>query len=155
LQNLVIALVLIALALLVAGVFVFHQFGPDLGLTPLPEMESRTPEPDDPMVQVTVGGDPKIDEINEEARQAMSLERIRESIEQQPGIIPPSERETMDDQRRIAHVVRKGETLTSLARDYLGDGRLAQKILEANPSLLRPEDLQEGQKILIPMREAR
>ena len=84
LQNLVIALVLIALALLVAGVFVLHQFGPDLGLTPLPDVESKAPEPDDPMVQVTVGGDPKIDEINEEARQAMSLERIREPSNSSP-----------------------------------------------------------------------
>jgi nucleoid-associated protein YgaU len=154
-QNLVIALVLIALALLVAGVFVFHEFGPDMGLTPLPDMEVKAPDADDPMVQITVGGDPKLEEINESAKREMSVDHIRDMIEQQSGSVLPSERETMDDRKRFEHVVRKGETLTSLAREYLGDERLWQRIMDANRSLLRPEDLHEGQKIVIPLREAR
>ena len=108
------------------------------------------------MVQVTVGGDPKLDEINEEAQSgdvARAHPRGHRAAARARSRRPSGE--TIDEQRRIEHVVRKGETLTSIARDYLGDGRLAQKILEANRSLLRPEDLREGQTILIPMREAR
>jgi nucleoid-associated protein YgaU len=155
-QNLTIALVLIGLALLVGAVFVLHQFGPDIGLTPpLPDMDVKAPEEEETL-QVTVGGNNKLaDEIVEDAKKRLSFEHIQEEVENQTGAIRPSERRTMDEKHRIEHVVRKGETLSSIAREYLGDDKLWQEILDANKSLARPEDLREGQTILIPLREAR
>ena len=154
-QNLTIALVLIGLALLVGAVFVLHQFGPDLGLSPLPDVSVKAPEEDNTL-EVTVGGGSKVaDEINEDARLRLSEQFVREQISAIPGEIPASERRNMDEKRRVEHVVKKGETLSTLARDYLNDDKLWHAILDANPSLLRPEDLREGQTILIPMREAR
>jgi nucleoid-associated protein YgaU len=85
----------------------------------------------------------------------MSLDHIRELIDHQPATLTPKERETMDERKRFRHVVRRGETLSSLAREYLGDEKLWQAILDANPTLVRPEDLREGQTVLIPTREAK
>jgi nucleoid-associated protein YgaU len=154
-QNLTIALVLIGLALLVGVVFILHQFGPDLGLTPLPDVSTK-PLEEENVLEVTVGGGSKVaEEINEDARRRLSEQYLREKIAAIPGAIPASERKTRDEKGRIEHVVKKGETLSTLAREYLGDEKLWPAILEANPSLLRPEDLREGQTVLIPMREAR
>lgn len=154
-QNLTIAIVLIGLALLVAAVFVLNQFGSDLGLSPLPNVELKPPEEEEPTLQITVGGNKDAEEINEEARKALSLEHMREVIMNQPGSVPQSERRTMDERRQIEHVVKRGETLSGIAREYLGDEKLWEKILDANPTLQRPEDLREGKTILIPLREAR
>jgi nucleoid-associated protein YgaU len=155
-QNLVIGIVLIVLALLVVGVFAFHQFGPDIGFAPPPELGAPQPDDEESSLQVTVGGDnPKEDELNEAARRAVSMDHARQLVEQQPGGPTPSERRTLDEKRRIEHVVKKGETLRGLAREYLNDERLYQAILDANPSLGRPEDLREGQTILIPLKEAK
>jgi nucleoid-associated protein YgaU len=85
----------------------------------------------------------------------MSLEHIRKAIEEQPSTLTRRERETLDGRGRFEHVVKKGETLSSLAREYLGDASRWPAILDANPALVRPEDLREGQAVLIPTREAR
>jgi nucleoid-associated protein YgaU len=155
LQNLVIGIVLIALALLVGAVIVFHHFGPDLAVTPLPDMEIKSHDPDEPTLQVTVGGDERAEELQKEARRVLSIDHARELVEQQTGVMTPSERLSLDSQRRFQHVVKKGETLRGLAREYLGDERLWETILEANRSLTRPEDLAEGQTIVIPLKDAK
>jgi nucleoid-associated protein YgaU len=157
LQNLVIGIVLIVLALLVAAVFAFHQFGPDIGLTPPPELAIHEPDGgEDSTLQVTVGGgNPKAEELHDAAQHAISMDHAREIVEQQSGILTPSEKRTLDEKRTFQHVVKKGETLRGLAREYLNDERLWQAILDANKSLTRPEDLQEGQTILIPLKDAK
>jgi nucleoid-associated protein YgaU len=156
LQNLVIGIVLIVLALLVLAVFAFHQFGPDIGFAPPPELAVRQPDSEESSLQVVVGGgNPKADEFNEAAQKALTMDHAREIVEQQPGGPTPSERRTLDEKHRIEHVVKKGETLSSLARAYLNDERLWQAILDANRSLTRPEDLHEGQTIVIPLKEAK
>jgi nucleoid-associated protein YgaU len=48
------------------------------------------------------------------------------------------------------YTVQKGDTLTSIAEDQLGDGRLWKKIWEANKEIKDPRDLREGQVITIP-----
>jgi len=49
------------------------------------------------------------------------------------------------------HRVRKGETLSALAKRYLGDSNRFLEIFEANRDLLRnPNDLQAGMEIRIP-----
>jgi nucleoid-associated protein YgaU len=155
LQNLVVGLVLIALALLVGAVFLFHQFGPDLTLTPLPDMELKAPEGDEPTLQITVGGNPAAEEARKEAERILSPDYARELVEKQTALPTATERKTLDEERRFEHVVKRGETLISLAREYLGDERLWPAILEANRTLTRPEDLSEGQRILIPLKEAK
>ncbi len=47
------------------------------------------------------------------------------------------------------HVVKKGETLYSLARQRYGDGKQWQKIASANPGV-SPNALKVGQTIVIP-----
>jgi 5'-nucleotidase len=46
-------------------------------------------------------------------------------------------------------VVRKGDTLWSLAEEYLGSGRRWQEIAEANPSV-NPNKLLVGMQLKIP-----
>lgn len=49
------------------------------------------------------------------------------------------------------HVVKTGDTLTTLARQYYGDGRKWGLILEANrDTLSAPEKLHLGQRLIIP-----
>ena len=47
------------------------------------------------------------------------------------------------------HVIRKGDTYWSIARQYYGDGRRAQDIAQANPSLV-PTKLPVGKEIILP-----
>ena len=49
------------------------------------------------------------------------------------------------------HVVRKGDTLWSLAARHLGSGRRWREIVDANPGI-RPERLVIGQTLRIPAR---
>lgn len=156
-QNLVIGVVLIGLALLAGAVLLFHVLGPDLRITPLPNVELREPETNDiATVQVIVGGeDPRTEVIVEESRRRMSPEAIRDQIENSQAPLTAEERASLDVRGRLPYVVRKGDTLSALARRYLGDETLWRAILDANPHLTRPEDLREGQTVLIPMREAR
>jgi prophage tail gpP-like protein len=48
------------------------------------------------------------------------------------------------------HTVSLGDTLTSIAIIYYGDGRKYKDILEANPSISDPNDLQIGSVLIIP-----
>ncbi len=49
------------------------------------------------------------------------------------------------------YTVQRGDTLSSIAEDHLGDARLWKKIFEANKDTLKePSDLKTGQVILIP-----
>lgn len=47
------------------------------------------------------------------------------------------------------HVVRKGDTMWSLARQYLGDPRQWKRIARANPGI-KHDDIPIGTKLLIP-----
>lgn len=49
----------------------------------------------------------------------------------------------------ITHVIRKGDTLWSLARQYYGDPRRWTDIRDANPGL-NPNAMRVGQQIVIP-----
>ncbi len=60
----------------------------------------------------------------------------------EPERIPPPPTKTV-------HVVRKGDTLWSLAVKYLGSGRRWKDIRDANPGI-DPKKLLVGQKLVIP-----
>jgi len=49
----------------------------------------------------------------------------------------------------VVHTVQKGDTLWSLAKQYLGDGKRYKEIVDANPGLT-PEKLAAGMQIHIP-----
>jgi nucleoid-associated protein YgaU len=51
------------------------------------------------------------------------------------------------------HVVAEGDTLSSLAEQYLGDRSLWPRIKEANPDLTNPDVLLVGQTLVIPPKE--
>lgn len=49
------------------------------------------------------------------------------------------------------HIVRKGDTLWSLARGYYGDGNHWRRILKANPGLKDQQSLEPGERLAIPL----
>ncbi len=51
------------------------------------------------------------------------------------------------------HVVGEGDTLSSIAEQYLGDRSLWPRIKEANPELTNPDVLLVGQTLVIPPKE--
>jgi LysM repeat protein len=53
----------------------------------------------------------------------------------------------------LTHVVRRGETLSSISRKYYGDARRWDRIVAAN-SLVNPDRLREGQELVIPVGDA-
>lgn len=59
--------------------------------------------------------------------------------------------ETATRNGTITHTVTKTDTLWSLSKQYLGDPRRWQEIVNANPGL-NPSQLKVGQKIVIPKR---
>jgi nucleoid-associated protein YgaU len=49
------------------------------------------------------------------------------------------------------YVVKKGDTLSKIAREYYGDANLYPQIFEANRDVLKdPDKIQVGQKLRIP-----
>jgi nucleoid-associated protein YgaU len=49
------------------------------------------------------------------------------------------------------YVVKKGDTLSKIAKDYYGDAQLYAQIFEANRDVLKdPNKIQVGQKLRIP-----
>jgi len=51
----------------------------------------------------------------------------------------------------LLHIVRSGETLSDIARDYLGSGRHWPTLLDANRQVLtHPDKIRPGMKIIIP-----
>ncbi len=49
------------------------------------------------------------------------------------------------------YVVKKGDTLSKIAREYYGDANLYPQIFEANRDILKdPNKIQVGQKLRIP-----
>lgn len=66
---------------------------------------------------------------------------------------PPARGESRSDSSggRRTHVVREGETLSSLAAKYLGSSARFHEIYEANRDVLRsPNDLRDGVTLVIP-----
>jgi len=49
----------------------------------------------------------------------------------------------------VDYTIQKGDTLWSIAKKHLGDGKRWKDIVAANPGL-KPEKLKVGQKIVIP-----
>lgn len=155
-QNLVLGILLLVLATLVAGAFLFDQFGPKLTSDPPPNLEVEEVDNTENRVVVAIGDQPPNPGApTRRPTQDGSMDWIKDLVENQPGAVPTEELRTMDPRGTIKHVVRRGETLASLARNYLGDAELWQRIMDVNSTLTRPQDLREGQVILIPLREAR
>jgi len=50
----------------------------------------------------------------------------------------------------VIHVVKPGETFSSIAKKYFGDGNKYYKLLKANPKL-NPRKLRPGMKLLVPL----
>ena len=53
------------------------------------------------------------------------------------------------------YAVREGDTLTSIARDWFGDGSKWDLIVAATPSLTNPNKLRIGQTLRLPPKDAR
>jgi nucleoid-associated protein YgaU len=84
--------------------------------------------------------------------------------------LPPDEKSGLDDPwqgmsraeiemalvgQDYSYSARSGDTVEGLARKYLGDERLKEAILEANPHLREDEKVATGDVIVIPLRERR
>ncbi|HYC76524.1 MAG TPA: LysM peptidoglycan-binding domain-containing protein [Planctomycetota bacterium] len=144
-QNLLTGVFLLALAALAASVLVFHQFGPPLS-DPLPPSMEADPLDDDAPGDVITG-------YVGHVRNPADPEPEAEPEPPTPPT-PPSAIKRLDP-RHISVTVKRGQTLGALAREHLNDANAWRAILDANPSLIRPEDLREGQEIVIPVFQAR
>jgi hypothetical protein len=49
------------------------------------------------------------------------------------------------------YIVSKGETITSIAQSQYNDSSMSIQIIEANPDLNNPNNIKEGQEILLPI----
>lgn len=151
-HNLLTGIFLLALAALAVVVLLFHQLAPPLAPEPPPNLETDAFD-DGARVVAVVGNESNPPAVSEEALRAALEERERflKSLEPDGTIVvaPPNKDGVL--------VIRvgKGDTLSSLAKTHLGDAGLWRAILDANPSLTRAEDLQEGQTLRIPLREGR
>ncbi len=71
--------------------------------------------------------------------------------EPEPVVAPPSPEPAPAPvpAGEMVHVVKKGETLYSIARHYFGDGKHVRQILDANPGV-QARSLEVGTKLRIP-----
>ena len=53
-------------------------------------------------------------------------------------------------QPRPFHIIREGETLSGIARTWLGDAESVTRILEANPEIGDPDQIMPGIRLLRP-----
>jgi nucleoid-associated protein YgaU len=142
----------LALATLAAATLFFHRMAPPGG-SDLPAIVD-TPEvaagEDAAYLRAVVGYDRNpVRELPPPTTEPTE-EKVRKSIDGDSEVVRDRDRNGV-----ILIRVRRGETLASLARTHLGDANLWKAILEANPELARPEDLQVGQELRIPLREGR
>lgn len=84
-------------------------------------------------------GRPARAEVELTLRQSDVIDRARR---QQPQAAPR--------QQTRSHTVRQGDSLWSLAAEYLGDGNRWREIWEANPQIEHPRRLEPGQVLTIP-----
>lgn len=155
-RNLVVGLAFLALALVTVGVLMVDRMGPRFGSSPEPTLEVDNIRNDENRVVVTLGrGEhdmgaqdvtdrPKRTEPNQKEIEDQILGRNTPEREQNAGVLvdPATGRRSV--------TVLQGETLLELSRRYLGDAARYQEILRLNPRLKRPEDLREGQTLILP-----
>jgi nucleoid-associated protein YgaU len=153
-QNLLTGVLLIAVGALAVAVLLFHQLAPPLAPEPPPSIETDDDPEDEASVVAVVGSERNPPPTPEDFAAPPRVEGgdpYRKEIETDAStIVKPPDKHGM-----LTIRVGRGETLSSLAKTHLGDASLWRSILEANPSLTRAEDLQEGQSLRIPLREGR
>lgn len=152
-QNLLTGLFLLALATLAAASLFFHRLSPPYSAEAPTNLEApEVTDGDGAYVQAVVGYDKNPYRLDPTPPRVESDEdKIKRAAEGDGTEIVKGR-----DRKGVVVIrVKRGDTLASLAKTHLGDANLWKTLLDANPSLLRPEDLQVGQELRIPTREAR
>ena len=71
-------------------------------------------------------------------------------VDDQPAVVEDQgEGQVVEPFTQRVYVVRKGDTLWSIADAYYGDGQRWRDILEANPGL-EPTKMRVGQQLILP-----
>ena len=145
--HMVIGISLVFLALL-AGVGLWLEVG------------SGVLDPDPPL---EVGGDPSLPDDGQDGNVVITLGKGDKTFRlphapgdpedwEIDGRLSAKERKSVDVKGYLPYVVQPGETLSAIAKRYLGKPHLWQQILAHNRVLLmRPEDLRAGMSIRIPL----
>jgi nucleoid-associated protein YgaU len=79
---------------------------------------------------------------------AAGYQSLEEMTSPQP-VVEPSRSGPLSVNYSGTHVIQKGDTLWSIARQYLGDGKRWKEILQANPGI-QPDKLRVGSTITLP-----
>ncbi len=157
-RNLVVGFVFLALAAVTIGVLMVDRLGPRFGSAPGPSLEVDNIRNDENRVVVTLGRG----EFDIGAQDVTDLpkksEPTQKELEDQILGRTPSKNEqaiavTVDPTTgRRAITVSSGDTLREISRKFLGDASRYNEILRLNPRMKRPEDLREGQVLILPPR---
>lgn len=156
-RNLFAALAFLALAAVTLGVFFVDRMGPRLGADPGLSLEVPTIRNDENRVVLTVGRgefDPGITDPTAERPTPTTPRDIEDRVLGRGTSTEAEEDDIPVDPttgRRMVTVL-KGETLREIARKHLGDAARYPEILKLNPRMKRPEDLREGQVLVLPPR---
>lgn len=153
-HNLLSAVFLLALAALAVVTLIFHRAAPpaefDGGLNLETDPVSADPADDGAYVRAVVGRErnPATEDAPPPPPAESDDEKVRRALQGDSSAVV-----RRDARKGFIEVrVRKGDTLSSLAKTHLGESSQWRAIFDANPDLSRPEDVREGQLLRIPTR---
>ena len=93
---------------------------------------------------------PKFEE--KKAEEPAAAPKVEEKKAEEPAAAPTVEEKKADKPARqgAEAVVKAGDTLTGLAKEFYGDAKYYDVILKANPQIKNPKRLKIGTKLVIP-----
>lgn len=150
--NLAAGVTLIVLALLVGVTFVLDQSASDVTPEPLNDLlpdQNYLDDPGDDTVVLTMGRGRDL------VRRKKPPTEERPDIfdpEEHDGVLTPSEKRRLTSKGYLPYVIQDGDSLSKIAKTYLGDSRMWHLIREHNARrIIDANDIQPGMTVNIPV----